>query len=130
VTRAPPAAIAAISGKVNRIYPNCQRVESCQINRPAPEEGGNSLAVGEAEMGEAARAGSRQARSGMFMAVELFEAEPRAQESVVWLDSFTGRGLRAVRCGKVAQSVLLSAPVSSAEDPGLDSSEDVEPRHV
>jgi len=28
----------------------------------------------------------------MFMAVELFEAEPRAQESVVWLDSFTGEG--------------------------------------
>jgi len=56
-------------------------------------------------MGEAARAGSRQAQSGMFMAVELFEAEPRAQESVVWLDSLIGRGLRAVRCGKVAQSL-------------------------
>ncbi len=41
-------------------------------------------------MGEAARAGSRQAQSGMFMAVELFEAEPCAQESVVWLDSFHG----------------------------------------
>ena len=111
------AAIAVISGQVNRIYPNCQRVESCQINRPPPEQGGNSLAVGEAEMGEAARAGSRQAQSGMFTAVELFEAEPCAQESVVWLDSFTGRGLRAVRCEKVARSVLLSAAISWAEDP-------------
>ncbi len=81
-------------------------------------------------MGEAARAGSRQAQSGMFMAVELFEAEPRAQESVVWLDSFTRRGLRAVCCGKVAQSVLLSTAVSSASDPRLDSSEEGEPRHV
>ena len=76
-------AIVTISGQVNRIYPNCQRVESCQINRPPPEQGGNSLAVGEAEMGEAARAGSRQAQSGMFTAVELIEAEPCAQESVV-----------------------------------------------
>ena len=61
-------------------------------------------------MGEAARAGSRQAQSGMFTVVELFEAEPCAQESVVWLDSLTGRGLRAVRCGKVAQSVCLALP--------------------
>jgi len=83
VTRPFPAAIAIVSGQVNRIYPNCQRVEACQINRPPPEEGGNSLAVGEAEMGEAARAGSRQAQSGMFTAVELIEAEPCAQESVV-----------------------------------------------
>jgi len=106
----PAAAIAVISGQVNRIYPNCQRVESCQINRPPPEEGGNSLAVGEAEMGEAARAGSRQAQSGMFMAVELFEAEPRAQESVVWLDSFTGRRLRAVRCERWRRAYCLALP--------------------
>jgi hypothetical protein len=66
----------------------------------------------------------------MFTAVELFEAEPRAQESVLWLDSFTGRGLRAVRRGKMAQSVLLSATVSSAEDPRLDSCEEREPRRV
>jgi hypothetical protein len=61
-------------------------------------------------MGEAARAGSRPAQSGMFTAVELFEAEPRAQESVVWLDSFTGRGLRAIRRGKVGRAYCLALP--------------------